>query len=106
MLNPSSAKPSTISIADSPLVFIIATLWMRRGPRNAVRRGTKPRRNSLEWQTCQPRVPIMPASHPIWKGQLRLSLVSIAVELYTATKSSFRQIHEPIRGSLPRKKAS
>ena len=41
----------------------------------------------------------MPASRPIWKGQLRLSLVSIAAELYTATKSnakpSFRQIHEP-----------
>jgi DNA end-binding protein Ku len=41
----------------------------------------------------------MPASRPVWKGQLRLSLVSIAVELYTATKSnakpSFRQIHEP-----------
>lgn len=41
----------------------------------------------------------MPASRPIWKGQLRLSLVSIPVELYSATKSgakpSFRQIHEP-----------
>ena len=42
----------------------------------------------------------MPASaRPIWKGQLRLSLVSIDVELYTATRSgakpSFRQIHEP-----------
>lgn len=41
----------------------------------------------------------MPVSRPIWKGQLRLSLVSIAVELYTATKTnakpSFRQIHEP-----------
>ncbi|RUT34457.1 Ku protein [Arsenicitalea aurantiaca] len=41
----------------------------------------------------------MPASRPIWKGQLRLSLVSIPVELYTATKAnakpSFRQIHEP-----------
>lgn len=41
----------------------------------------------------------MPASRPVWKGQLRLSLVSIAVELYPATKSnakpSFRQIHEP-----------
>lgn len=41
----------------------------------------------------------MPATRPIWKGQLRLSLVSIAVELYTATKAnakpSFRQIHEP-----------
>lgn len=37
-------------------------------------------------------------TRPIWKGQLRLSLVSIAVELYTATKAnakpSFRQIHE------------
>ncbi|MEP7380951.1 MAG: Ku protein [Gemmatimonadota bacterium] len=41
----------------------------------------------------------MPAIRPIWKGQLRLSLVSIAVELYTATKTNakvtFRQIHEP-----------
>ncbi|GGF46035.1 non-homologous end joining protein Ku [Youhaiella tibetensis] len=41
----------------------------------------------------------MPASRPVWKGQLRLSLVSIAVELYAATKAnakpSFRQIHEP-----------
>lgn len=40
-----------------------------------------------------------PVSRPIWKGQLRLSLVSIPVEMYTATKSgarpSFRQIHEP-----------
>jgi len=39
------------------------------------------------------------AKRPIWKGQLRLSLVSIGVELYTATNSrariSFRQIHEP-----------
>lgn len=34
-----------------------------------------------------------------WKGQIRLALVSIPVEIYTATKSgakiSFRQIHEP-----------
>jgi len=41
----------------------------------------------------------MPATRPIWKGQLRLSLVSIPVEVFTATKSSakptFRQIHEP-----------
>lgn len=42
----------------------------------------------------------MPAgSRPIWKGQLRLSLVSIGIELFTATKSSarpsFNQIHEP-----------
>ncbi|MET3899963.1 DNA end-binding protein Ku [Devosia sp. UYZn731] len=41
----------------------------------------------------------MPASRPIWKGQLRLSLVSIGVELYSATKPNakpaFRQIHEP-----------
>lgn len=40
----------------------------------------------------------MPA-RPIWKGQLRLSLVSIPVEMYSATKTnariSFRQIHEP-----------
>jgi DNA end-binding protein Ku len=41
----------------------------------------------------------MPASRPIWKGQLRLSLVSIPVELFSAArpnaKPSFRQIHEP-----------
>ncbi|MBJ3785008.1 non-homologous end joining protein Ku [Devosia sediminis] len=41
----------------------------------------------------------MPATRPIWKGQLRLSLVSIPVELFTAARSdakpSFRQIHEP-----------
>lgn len=39
------------------------------------------------------------ASRAVWKGQLRLSLVSIPVELHSATKSgarvSFRQIHEP-----------
>ncbi|MAW87320.1 MAG: Ku protein [Phyllobacteriaceae bacterium] len=39
------------------------------------------------------------AARPVWKGQLRLSLVSIPVELYsarkTASKISFRQIHEP-----------
>ena len=39
------------------------------------------------------------AARPVWKGQLRLSLVSIAVEMYSATRSgariSFRQIHEP-----------
>ncbi|MEQ9662685.1 MAG: Ku protein [Parasphingopyxis sp.] len=37
--------------------------------------------------------------HAYWKGQIRLALVSIPVEIYTATKSgakiSFRQIHEP-----------
>ena len=41
----------------------------------------------------------MPAARPIWKGHIRLSLVSIPVELFTATKTSekiaFRQIHEP-----------
>jgi DNA end-binding protein Ku len=41
----------------------------------------------------------MPAARPTWKGHIRLSLVSIPVELFTATKStekiSFRQIHEP-----------
>lgn len=39
------------------------------------------------------------ATRAIWKGQLRLSLVSLAVEMHTATKAgariSFRQIHEP-----------
>ncbi|WP_018235529.1 Ku protein [Ensifer sp. BR816] len=39
------------------------------------------------------------AARALWKGQLRLSLVSIGVELFSATRSgssiSFRQIHEP-----------
>ena len=39
------------------------------------------------------------ASRAVWKGQLRLSLVSIPVEMHSATetaaKISFRQIHEP-----------
>lgn len=39
------------------------------------------------------------AARAIWKGQLRLSLVSIAVEIYSARNSgarvSFRQIHAP-----------
>lgn len=39
------------------------------------------------------------AARALWKGQLRLSLVSIPVEMYSATKTgariSFRQIHEP-----------
>ncbi|MDD9743742.1 MULTISPECIES: Ku protein [Marinovum] len=39
------------------------------------------------------------APRALWKGQLRLSLVSIPVELYSATRSaakiSFRQIHKP-----------
>lgn len=39
------------------------------------------------------------APRPVWKGQLRLSLVSIPVELYSATerraRPSFRQIHKP-----------
>ena len=38
-------------------------------------------------------------TRPLWKGQIRLSLVSIPVELFSATKTSekiaFRQIHEP-----------
>ena len=41
----------------------------------------------------------MPAPRPIWKGNIRLSLVSIPVELFSATKASakiaFHQIHEP-----------
>lgn len=40
----------------------------------------------------------MPA-RPYWKGQIRLALVSIPVEVYSAARStsatSFRQIHEP-----------
>ena len=39
------------------------------------------------------------ASRAIWKGQLRLSLVAIPIEIHAATKSgrrvSFRQIHGP-----------
>ncbi|OAP37870.1 Ku protein [Sinorhizobium glycinis] len=39
------------------------------------------------------------AARAMWKGQLRLSLVSIPVELFSATRSgaaiSFRQIHKP-----------
>ena len=39
------------------------------------------------------------ASRAIWKGQLRLSLVAIPIEIHTATKTgrrvSFRQIHGP-----------
>ena len=39
------------------------------------------------------------AARPIWKGQIRLALVSIPVEIYPATKSgatvAFNQIHEP-----------
>jgi DNA end-binding protein Ku len=41
----------------------------------------------------------MPSPRPLWKGQIRLSLVSIPVELYAATRTTqkiaFRQIHEP-----------
>lgn len=40
----------------------------------------------------------MPA-RPVWKGHIRIALVSIPVEVYPATRStsstSFRQIHEP-----------
>jgi DNA end-binding protein Ku len=40
----------------------------------------------------------MPA-RPIWRGQIRLALVSIPVEIYSATKSGaqiqFHQVHEP-----------
>lgn len=41
----------------------------------------------------------MAAARPYWKGQLKLSLVSFPVELYSATagttKIAFHQIHEP-----------
>jgi DNA end-binding protein Ku len=39
------------------------------------------------------------AARPIWRGQIRLALVSIPVEIYPATKSgasiAFHQVHEP-----------
>src|SRR4028119_901482 len=39
------------------------------------------------------------AARPMWRGQIRLALVSIPVEVYSATKSgatiAFHQIHEP-----------
>lgn len=39
------------------------------------------------------------AARPYWKGQIRLALVTIPVEIYSAVKGSsaisFRQIHEP-----------
>lgn len=39
------------------------------------------------------------AARPYWKGQIRLALVSIPVEIYPATRSgatiAFNQIHEP-----------
>jgi DNA end-binding protein Ku len=39
------------------------------------------------------------AARPYWQGQIRLALVSIPVEIYSATRSgpsiAFRQIHEP-----------
>ena len=39
------------------------------------------------------------AARPIWRGQIRLALVSIPVEIYSATRSGasvqFHQIHEP-----------
>ena len=39
------------------------------------------------------------AARPIWRGQIRLALVSIPVEIYPATKSGaqiqFHQVHEP-----------
>jgi DNA end-binding protein Ku len=39
------------------------------------------------------------AARPIWRGQVRLGLVSIPVELYSATRSGaqiqFHQVHEP-----------
>ena len=39
------------------------------------------------------------AARPIWRGQVRIGLVSIPVELYSATRSgatiAFHQVHEP-----------
>jgi DNA end-binding protein Ku len=39
------------------------------------------------------------AARPAWRGQIRLALVSIPVEIYSATRSgptiAFHQVHEP-----------
>ena len=49
------------------------------------------------------------AARPVWKGQLRLSLVSIPVELYsarkTASKISFRSARLDNSALLPRSSA-
>jgi len=41
----------------------------------------------------------MAAARPVWRGQIRLALVSIPVEIFPATKSGaqiqFHQVHEP-----------
>src|SRR5919205_404896 len=41
----------------------------------------------------------MAAARPVWRGQIRLALVSIPVEIYPATRSGaqiqFHQVHEP-----------
>lgn len=41
------------------------------------------------------------AARAYWKGHLRMSLVSIPVEMYNAVETkneiSFRQIHKPVR---------
>src|SRR5690606_27340559 len=53
-------------------------------------------RRSFEWEAAKG---LSMAARAYWKGQIRLALVSIPVEIYPATKSgagiSFRQIHEP-----------
>ena len=72
--------------------------------------GFKAPRKSRNWpqveRPCVGRGPVfgvrefaMAASRPVWKGQLRLSLVSINVEMFPAHKSgattAFNQIHAP-----------
>jgi DNA end-binding protein Ku len=41
----------------------------------------------------------MAAARPVWRGQIRLALVSIPDEIYPATNSGaqiqFHQVHEP-----------
>ena len=57
-----------------------------------------------EWNRPPPRAlnrakEVLMAARAYWQGQIRLALVSIPVEVYSATKSgaqiSFNQIHEP-----------
>jgi len=59
---------------------------------------------------CQQKVHPMPRpSRPYWRGQLRLSLVSLSVELYnaveTADQISFRMIHRPTGKRVQYRKA-
>ncbi len=61
----------------------------------------RPRNDSVAGELNRPRNEVFfrMAARAYWQGQIRLALVSIPVEIYSATKSgaavSFKQIHEP-----------